>query len=79
MAKLSERSDKLSDLDLFAEPVQLKFNSRTTYKTNIGGCVSIGFYILAVFICAVFFRSLIVGYDVNSVSTTYDLIFTDEK
>lgn len=79
MVKLSHNlsADTLLDLDLFAAPVQLKFNSKSNYKTNVGGCFSIVYYIVCVFIVAAFFKSLIVGYDLNSVSTTYDLMLSE--
>jgi hypothetical protein len=59
----SARSEPLLNLDVFAEPVSLKFNAHKTYKTNVGGCVSVGFFTLSVFVVAAFLRSLITGFD----------------
>ena len=75
----SKRSEPLVYLDVFAEPVTLKFKNFNSYKTNVGGCVSVGFFTLVVFIVAAFLRSLISGYDLNAVTTTYDLITTEEE
>lgn len=75
--KKSEQSDTLRDLDLFAEPVQLKFNSKSTYKTTVGGCVSIIFLIVSTFIIAAFLKSLIVGFDFNAVLAAYDLTLSE--
>ena len=75
----SDIKETLRELDLFAAPVQLKFNNRTTFKTNFGGVISIIYLIVSLFVFAVFFKKLIVGYDVNAVSTTYDLYQTDDS
>ena len=60
------RSEPLLLCDIFAEPVSLKFNTHKTYKTNLGGLISIGFYTFSVFIVAAFLRSLITGFDLNA-------------
>ena len=51
----------MASVDIFGEPVQLKFDGKGTYATKLGGAVSVLFFIQIFYLLAVKMRALIVG------------------
>ena len=68
----------ISDIDLFAERVQLRFNGNTHFKTVCGGLISVLFLIHLGFCFAMMFKALITGQYINAAVTTQDMQLTDE-
>jgi hypothetical protein len=70
------RDREFSDLDLFAERVQLRFNGRTHFKTSFGALLSVCFMVNLLFCISVMIKSLLTGQYINAASTTAEMQLT---
>ena len=60
-----ERERELADIDIFAEPVSLRFDGRTHYQTSVGGICTLCYLIVVVFVTCVLAKALVVGTYLN--------------
>ena len=72
------RDRDFSDLDVFAAPIQFRFNGQTKYKTSCGGLLTVCYLIVVAFVTAVMLKALITGRHINYASTTYDVLQTSD-
>lgn len=68
------RERDLSDWDVFARPVLLRFKGITHFKSSVGGLLTVLYCIIAAFLLCVCAKALVVGFYLNAASTTYNLI-----
>ena len=59
----------MSTLDIFGEPVQLRFDGRSTYTTKFGGVVTILFFGQVLCLMAIKLRAAILGAEVGQLTT----------
>ena len=72
------REKSLSNYDIFAQPVSLRFNGETHFKNSCGGLMTICYLITCAFLACVMCKALIVGRYNNFSSTSDNLIQSDE-
>ena len=59
----------VSLLDIFGEPVSLKFDGRNTYTTKVGGVISLLFFLQVLYLMAIKLRALSIGKEVGQLTT----------
>lgn len=72
------RDRDISDLDIFADRVQLKFNGMRKFKTVCGGLMSTCWFITMAFVLSMCLKSLFTGYYINGAITHTDMVLTDD-
>lgn len=72
------RQSSLSDYDIFAQPVSLRYKGDTHFKNSCGGLLTICYLIVCAFLACVMSKALIVGKYLNSSATTYNLLQSNE-
>lgn len=64
------RQNDMKRCDIFGQPVSLKLDGESAYKTRLGGGCTLLLYLILVWVGANKMRQLVVGIDPSSITTT---------